>query len=52
MNICETRDHGEIVHEGKTCPACEAIEILKEKLAGVTDERDEYLREIRALEAL
>ena len=32
MKICDTKDHGEIVFEGRDCEACETIGGLKEQV--------------------
>ena len=32
MNICNDNEHGEIVHEGRRCPACDRINDIKSEL--------------------
>lgn len=46
MKICDTKDHGEIVFEGRDCEACEAIRDLKEQIKDLVVElRDSRRRE-------
>ena len=43
MNVCYTKEHEEIVHNERTCPACNAIDDLQAQLTEMTAERDELL---------
>ena len=43
MNVCYAKEHEEIVHNERTCPACDAIDDLKAQLKEMTAERDALL---------
>ena len=49
MNVCYTNEHGEIVHNERTCPACDAIDDLKAQLEEMTKELKEMTAERDAL---
>lgn len=44
MKICDTKDHGEIVYEGKYCEACEIIKNLREQIK----ERDGQINDLES----
>jgi len=48
MKICDESYHGEIVHEGKHCLACETIEEFKDQVKSLKAEIDELKAEAAA----
>ena len=49
MNICYTKEHDEIVHEGRDCPACKAIANLKAGLKEAQNELEALKAEVDAM---
>lgn len=47
MKICDTRNHGEIVFEGRDCKACETIQELQGRIHDLEVELEEALRDAK-----
>lgn len=50
MDLC-SENHGEVCHDARLCPACEAIDELQGRLDDMTSERDDLQKEVDAYEA-
>lgn len=51
MNNCNDNDHGEIVHEGRHCPACERIKELEKLIQASAETEDGLNDRIQDLES-
>lgn len=42
MKICDTKDHGEIVYEGRYCDACDHIKELEDQIEALKKEIEDW----------
>lgn len=52
MKICDTKDHGEIVFEGRDCEACETIKGLQKEGGDLREELQAAYKTIEELEVI
>ena len=52
MKLCDTKEHGEVCYEEKSCPACKAINHLKDQLHDLQERIFDLEDEISSLKLL